>query len=450
MEAEPEKEPRAIREDIFIEADDVTHSVRGFDFDNLSTSQVVGLATGAAALLGTIVAALGPAQTDQPRRDFKAVGDGGKGKPIVAVVEGRKISDRTRKQLRRQIDTLQEEINRLEPAVEKQRKERGIIAADELLVPVSEKEQPPMSDEAVLAVLKNGKLTRKSRKQLRKEVDGIRKDIDRVDKAIAKKIRSNQRQANINEARAAVGEAVGNVGDNLGKKIAAVGSATAAAAAPIIERALNAESQIRDNARQVADNTRDSARNFADTARDQGGDLSDRVRNDVVPAVAERATKVQGFMQDVLPQVAQLVRDDLLPQVVQKVREELLPQVTDTASKAGEAVSAFAATGANVGRDTAKTIAKGDLAKEVSKQTYRGRKQAASALSNLAAQLEPPKQRSNASNFFMFALIAAIAGGIIYIFQNEERRKKVAETTQALVEQGREIVRDFQGYDEEF
>ena len=39
---------------------------------------------------------------------------------------------------------------------------------------------------------------------------------------------------------------------------------------------------------------------------------------------------------------------------------------------------------------------------------------------------------------------------MIYYLRDEERRQKAIATAQSIAEQGREIVRDFQGYDEEF
>ena len=47
-------------------------------------------------------------------------------------------------------------------------------------------------------------------------------------------------------------------------------------------------------------------------------------------------------------------------------------------------------------------------------------------------------------------IIAAIIGLVVYYLQDDERRQQFMNTAQSIAEQGREIIRDFQGYDEEF
>ena len=442
-------------------AQDLSERAQNFDPDTLTTGQVVGIAAGAAAALGTLLVALGPSEPDQVTATTPARPVVRGSAPMVAVVKNGKVSDRTRKQLRQQAEELNAELASLDQTVREQSLQaRGVISAESVLIPVEKQESAKMADESLVAVLKNGKLTRRSRKQLHKQADAIQKDIDRLNKAVQKQAyRTLHPAPTVDDAR----EAANQVGENLGKRFAAAGAATAAVAAPLLERARNVElpDQVRDGARQVADSTRDNARYFAGATRERTSDLTGRVRDDFFPLVADRASKVQGRVHDAaeefLPQVAeqlQRVRDEFVPQVaerLQQAREDLVPQVTDAAAKAGAQVSAFAATGAAASRETAKTIASGDLANEISKQTRRGRKQAASALSNLAAQLEPPKQKSSLNGLWVFAIFAAIGGALYYyVFQNEERRKKVVETTKSVVEQGREIVRDFQGYDEEF
>lgn len=461
MDRERDEEARRWRTQLPPWAEDITERTRGFDPDNLSTGQVIGIAAGAAAVLGTLMIALGPSEPDQapvtarPRSVVRG------NEPAVAVIKNGKVSARTRKRLRQQAEALSEELSALDQKVKQQvRDERGVISAESVLILVEKQESARMTDEAVVAVLKNGKLTRRSRKQLHKQAEAIQKDIDRLNKAVQKQSYRAQHPApTADDAR----EMANQVGENIGKRFAAASAATVAAAAPLLERARNVEipDQVRDSARQVADTTRDNARHFADATRERTSDFTGRVRDDFFPLVADRAGKVQGRVQEAadefLPQVAeqlQRVRDEFVPQVaerLQQAREDLVPQVTDAAAKAGAQVSALAATGAAASRETAKTIASGDLANQINKQTRRGRKQAASTLSNLAAQLEPPKEKSSLNGLWILAIFAAIGGALYYyVFQNEERRKKVVETTKSVVEQGREIVRDFQGYDEEF
>ena len=416
-------------------AQDLAERAQEFDPDTLMTGQVVGIAACAAATLGTLIVALGPSEPDQPKMIVPPSSVIRGNEPLVAVIKNGKVSARTRKQLRRQAETLNAEVAALDQTVKEQtRQERGVIAAESVLIPVEKQESATMTDEALVAVVKNGKLTRRSRKQLHKQADAIQKDIDRLNKAIQKQSYRAQHPApTADDARAMANQ----VGENIGKRFAAASVATLAATAPLLERARNVElpGQVREN-----------ARHFAGATRDRTSDFTGRVRDDFFPLVADRAGKVQGRVQE--------AADEFLPQVaeqLQRVRDEFVPQVADAATKAGVQVSALAATGAAASRETAKTIASGELANQITKKTRRGRKQAATTLVNLAAQLDPPKEKSSLNGLWIFAIVAAIGGALYYyVFQNEERRKKVVETTKSIVEQGREIVRDFQGYDEEF
>lgn len=422
-------------------AENITERARGFDPDTLTNSQVVGLASGIALALGTVLAALGPAAPDQPRRpagrvtagagrqSAGRVTAGADAEPIVAEVEGKKVSARTQQALRRQIESLQGEIDRSVKLAKGQREERVPISVENVHIPVKQ-EESEMNDDAVVAVLKNGKLTRRSRKELHKQVNALQKDIDRLGKAVQKEAHRIQRRAALAEARETLASTMSETSDNAGKRLAAAGAATAAAVTPLLDRARHLElpDQVRSNARHVAGSTREGARHFAEATRERTSDLGEHLRDDLLPLVTDRVGKVQD-----------------------RVRGDLLPQMADVAAKAGATVGALAASGATASRQTAKTIAKGDLAKTVDKQTRRGRKQAADALHSLAAQLEPPKQKSSLNGLWFFAIVAAIGGALYYyVFQDEERRKKVVETAKSVVEQGREIVRDFQGYDEEF
>jgi len=421
------------RENLPAWAEDAARRAGNFDPDTLTNGQVVGLATGLAVALGTILAAFGPPEAERPRKPARRASAKSADKPIVAVVDGKKVSTRTQRALRRQIEELQGEIDRYTKAAKQQREEHDPIRAENVRIPVKQKEGD-VADDAVLAVMKNGKLTRRSRKELRNQVKGLQKDIDRLNKAVDKENRRIQRRANIAEARGNLASAVSEASNNAGKRFAAAGAATAAAVTPLLDRARNSD---------LPDQMRSSARQVAGATRDRTSDLTGRLRDDLVPLVADRAGKVQ-----------ERVRGDFLPQVAEqlgRVRDEVVPQVADVAAKAGATVGALAVSGAAASRDAAKTISKGDLAKTVDKQTRRGRKQAARALTGLAAQIEPPKQKRNLNGLWIFAIIAAIGGALYYyVFQNEERRKQVIETTKSVVEQGREIIRDFQGYDEEF
>ena len=84
-----------------------------------------------------------------------------------------------------------------------------------------------MADEPMVAVIKNGKLTRRTRKQLHKQADALQKDINRLDKTIQKEANRARRNA---PPLVENGDA-SHVSEDLGKRLAAVGAATAAATA---------------------------------------------------------------------------------------------------------------------------------------------------------------------------------------------------------------------------
>ena len=522
----------------------------GFDPNELTTGQVVGIAVGAALALGAVVAALGPNEPEKPPhnggrrtvvRGAHSVVRENPSAASLSVVQNGRITGRTRKRLEQESVALQQEIERLGKIAEQQeRKDQPPVAAASVMVSVSGMESIKMADEPVIAVLKNGKLTRSTRKQLRKQVGAIQKDIDRLDKAVRT---ASYRQTHPAPTADDVRERASAISQDAGKRLAVAGAATTAALAPLIERAQAIEvpkgaqqaaeraqknisqfassaqknagqlaesgqknaSQFSDtaqkslgqfvesaqknfgqfadvaqkNAGQFADTAQKSARQFADTTREQTSDLGDRVRSDFLPQLAAQASKVQERVQEQVPRLAERVRDDFVPQVAERLqqfrdevlpqvveraqqfRDEVTPQLADAATKAGVQASALAATGAALSRDKAKELANSDLAGQVSKrankafeqaekQTRKSRKEATKQVSALTAQLVPQQQKRNLSGLWVVAAAAAVGGGLYYVFGNEERRNKVIGTARSIIEQGREIVRDFRGYDEEF
>lgn len=478
----------------------------GFDPNDLTTGQVVGIAVGAALALGAVVAALGPNEPEKPPhnggrhtvvRGAHSVVRENPSAASLSVVQNGKITGRTRKRLEQESVALQQEIERLGKIAEQQeRKELPPVQAGQVLLSVSGMESAKMADEPVVAILKNGKLTRSTRKQLRRQVGAIQKDIDRLDKAVRSE---SYRQTHPAPTADDVRERASAISQDAGKRLAVAGAATTAALAPLIERAQAIEvpkgaqqaaeraqkniKQFADvaqkNAGQFADTAQKSARQFADTTREQTSDLGDRVRSDFLPQLAAQASKVQERVQEQVPQLAERVRDDFVPQVAERLqqfrdevlpqvveraqqfRDEVTPQLADAVTKAGAQASALAATGAALSRDRAKELANSDLAGQVSKrankafeqaekQTRKSRKGATKQVSALTAQLVPQQQKRNLSGFWVVAAAAAVGGGLYYVFGNEERRNKVIGTARSIIEQGREIVRDFRGYDEEF
>lgn len=510
-------EPHVIEPTVEIEPRIIERTAE-VESNELSNGQVVGIAVGAAVALGTLVMALGPREPEKPPhgggrrtvvRGAHSVVREVPGTESLAVVKNGKLTGKSRKRLESEVGALQQEIERLGKIAERQaREDRQPVPIESVLLPVSGMESAKMADDTTVAVIKNGKLTRRTRKELHKQVNAIQKDIDRLNKATRN---AASRQKHPAPTVGDVRETATDIGQGASKRLTVAGAATAAAAAPLIERARGialpdgaqqatdtAQKHVRHLARstqkgasqladstqknvsqladstqkgasqlvgstqksvsqlagtaqksisQFADTAQKGARQLADTTREHTSDLAERVRGDLLPQLAEQAGKVQ-----------ERVRDEVLPKLAeraQQIRDDVTPQLADAASKAGAQASALAATGTALSRDKVRELAKTDLATDFTRrakqQTHRGRKEAAKRLSALAAQIEPPKQRRNLTGLWVFAALAAAGGALYYfVFRNEERRKKVIETTQSLVEQGREIIRDFQGYDEEF
>ena len=146
------------------------------------------------------------------------------------------------------------------------------------------------------------------------------------------------------------------------------------------------------------------------------------------------------------------------------MREELGPQVADVAARAGALVGELA----NVGRDALKEFVARDAEEHVAtvadaatKQGRRATKQARRIAKTVAASapvvavaeqlgVAPQKRGPSWKQITLFAVITSIIASIAYYLSDAERRKKAMETANSIIEQGREIVRDFQGYDEEF
>lgn len=247
-------------------------------------------------------------------------------------------------------------------------------------------------------VTQDGKgMTRRTRRDLRRQTDQLEKQIRILQKELDKQSKREGRKL---PDTSRVREVAASAGDNVSRRVAAVGAATAAAATPLIERARNAEL-----AGQV--------RGLADTTRERTVDLTGRMRDEFVPLMVERAGRVR---EDIVPLVAERVT---------RVREDVVPQVAEAATRIGQRF---------------KEAGEGSVA------DLAGVRQATVA----ALSAPPPKKRSWVGTSIWAILITSVIGLVIYYLRDEERRQKALATAQSIAEQGREIVRDFQGYDEEF
>ncbi|MGN6813280.1 MAG: hypothetical protein ACTHMP_20630, partial [Thermomicrobiales bacterium] len=157
------------------------------------------------------------------------------------------------------------------------------------------------------------------------------------------------------------------------------------------------------------------------------------------------------------------VRSDLAPLVVERVgrvREDVVPQVTDAASKAASRVAEAATTGRAALKDFASGDAMGqasDFAGDLGKATQRVARDTRDAaqrggrqVADVAGSAASATASGTKNLFLTLFWLVALGGIVLYGFLNKEQRDKVFSTANSIYAQGKELVRDFQGYDEEF
>jgi ribosome recycling factor len=361
--------------------------VQGFDPDAMSSGQVVGVAVGMASAIGGLLVALGP--SEPPVLDAVS-------KTRTRVAARRASGNRRRdRRAPTEVDgiTLGEHATlALAPVAEGSAESTGITATQ-----VAQR-RTAMQEQLADQTERSGKLTRRTRKDLRKQANELQKQIRVLQKQLAKQSKREERKL---PDTSGVREAAARAGSNAGQRLAAVGAATAAAATPLIERARHVElpSQVR---------------GLADTTRERTVDITGKVREEFVPLVVERAGKVR---EEFVP---------LVSERASRVRKDVVPQVAETAARIGQRFK-------EAGEESIADLA--------------GVRQATVAALSAPA---PSKKRSAVGTSIWGVLIAAIIGLVIYYLKDEERRQQFLNTAQSIAEQGREIIRDFQGYDEEF
>ncbi len=361
--------------------------VQEFDPNELSTGQVIGIAVGTAASIGGLLVATGPGEEPAPQA----------ARATRTRVAARRASGNRRRDRRAptEVDgmTLGERATLTFAPLAEGLTETAGLAAGQVA-----QGRTAMRGQLADLTERGEKMTRGTRKELRKQSDELQKQLRLLQKELAKQ--SKRAGRNLPKA-GAVRDAATHAGDNVSKRFAAVGAATAAAASPLIERARHAEIP-------------EHVRGFADTTRERGADLTGRVRDEFLPLVVERAGRVREVV------------GDQGSEFVHRAREEFGPQVSEAAVRLGSRLKEF---GESAATETA------------------GARQAA------VAALVPPQQRKQSSwagKSIWAILIASIIGLVVYYLRDEERRQKFLNTAQSVAEQGREIIRDFQGYDEEF
>ena len=226
------------------------------------------------------------------------------------------------------------------------------------------------------------KLTRRGRRNIERQLKQLDKQRRKLAKQAAKRAKDarkqlpGQRSGPLETARDTVKETTSNVGQTL----AAVGAATVAAAAPLIERARSGE--------------------LTEQVRERAAELTERVREDVLPRVSELATTGVEAGRTALQNLAS----------------------SDAAERAGE------------------------LAEEAPRLARRG----GSAVTTAAGRAVGATGYALKETTLIAFWATALGTLVYYTLLNDEQREKVASTAQSLYQQAQELIRDFQGYDEEF
>ena len=305
------------------------------------------------------------------------------------------------------------------------------------------------------ATKRGRKLTRRGRRNIEKQLKQLEKRRRQLAKQAAKRAKGVRRQlpgqsGPLDTAK----ETTGNVAGNVGKTLAAVGAVTAARARDVRKQLPGQSSSPLETAR---DTVKETTSNVGQTLAAVGAatvaaaaPLIERARSGELQEQArERAAELTGR-----------VREDLLP----RVREEYVPQVREAAQKAGTRVSELATTGVEASRTALQNLASsdaagraGELAEEAGKrgreaaEEARKRARRGGSVVTTTAGRAVGATGSALKETTLIAFWATALGAIVYyVFLSDEQREKVAGTARSLFEQAQELIRDFQGYDEEF
>lgn len=160
------------------------------------------------------------------------------------------------------------------------------------------------------------------------------------------------------------------------------------------------------------------ARGVAQTAKER---VPGKVGEDLVPSLREVALQAAATALE-LWQAARERAEDMVDLAEQEVKDPALHVVAEAEQKAKNAAAAVAHRADDVS----------EKAKQVTKS---------------AAETTVSTGKDT-----MVTLVwtAAAAGIVYYVLMDKDRREQVLKTLDAILVQGREIVRDFRGYDEEF
>ena len=291
-------------------------------------------------------------------------------------------------------------------------------------------------------VTKGGrKLTRRGRRNLQRQLRQLQKQTRQLQKQSAKRAKDvrgslpGQSSGPLDTVR----ETASDVTGNIGKGLAVVGAATAARVAPLLGRS---------SGNGLTGQVKDTTKDLAGATRERTGDLAAQVTDTaktLASATRERTGDLTELVKGTTKSLTGATRDRT-GDLTERVRQDYVPQLVEAVVKAGSRVSEAASSGVSASRSALKDLADSDTLDDTRKVARRGGRRAAGTVGNVASATASGTKELAALLFWGAAL-----GGIVYYgLLNDEQRAKVTGGATSLFEQGRELVRDFQGYDEEF
>ncbi len=170
-----------------------------------------------------------------------------------------------------------------------------------------------------------------------------------------------------------------------------------------------------------AERAKEAGSQIASTAKDQVPQISHRVTSEVVPSLRELAVQAASTALDLWETTRERVAE-----AADIVQEDIRPQAAHVVMASGEKAKEASAV------VTEKAGVVGGRAKVASRQ---------------AADATVETSKDTGAMLFW----GAAAGGLIYYaLLGPEERERLASAVQSATGQVRELIKDFQGYDEEF
>lgn len=238
---------------------------------------------------------------------------------------------------------------------------------------------------------------------------------------------------------------------NAGKRLAAAGAGAGAEFGRVRRRARQAVDLGGQKGQEVTGQAKDQAQRVAEQTSSKAQAIAAQATT-VAVAGAGRAREVGGALAD--------AAKDRVPQVTQKLSDDVVPTLRDVAMQAASAAIDLWQTARERAADAAPT----DLAPHAAQAVAAGGERAREATAAVAGRAaEIGKRAKEASRRTADATVdagkdtgavifwaGAAAGLLYYAVLSPERRAQLLSAASSVTYQVQELIKDFQGYDDEF